>query len=470
MLDKIMVTLGCAGLILVVTSSTVAQDGLGGARSNGNIREQINYGQVPYPEAFAIEGMLSEHNFPVREERCSDAFCVLAAMGHGIHRPSDTRSAYLFVEPISGLDPDTFERAPQNLSVVIDRSGSMSGWKMASVLEATHALIRNLDSRDRLSIVAFDTEAELMLPSTPVRNKRRLHDIVDRIFSGGTTNIHDAMKMGFEQTMTNVSEYPQSRVIIMTDEQPNVGDTSKNGFLELTGRYAKTGVALSILGIGLDLGTDLAFSVSQLEGGSYHYLESQEQVERLFGSGFASFLTPVAKKLVIRVNPGSGLRVADVYGVPEDQVMIHPDGSVVLRAATVFYDERRSGVVLRLEPDQSIPCAALHSSAEITWSYLLASDNTRHRGRATAKHRAQSPTSIAEFESADQYRGYALVNFAQLLKKSLTLWHDNHRHGAISTLHSARSVLDLDAWIIQDRELHKEKEMADRLLALMVEP
>ncbi len=78
--------------------------------------------------------------------------------------PTRTRSAYLFVEPVSGLDPQRFRRAPQNLVLVVDRSGSMTGWKMSSVLEALHVLIDRLGEADRLAVVAFDTESELILP------------------------------------------------------------------------------------------------------------------------------------------------------------------------------------------------------------------------------------------------------------------------------------------------------------------
>ncbi len=455
-------------LALVVPHATFAQDGFGGVRSNGNIREQVQADMVPHPDAFAIEGMLAEHNFPVKEERCKKDMCVFTAIGHGLHIPTDTRSAYLFVEPISGLEPGKVERAPQNLAVVIDRSGSMSGWKMASALEAVHNIIKRLGKNDRLAIVAFDTEAELILPSTPVRNKRKLHQRVDRIAAGGTTNIHDAMKMGFEQLAAYSDEWPASRLIVLTDERPNVGDTSKEGFLELTGTYAKQGISLSILGVGLDLGTELAFSVSQLRGGSYHYLENAEQTEKLFGEDFESFLTPVATDLVIRIEPGPGLRVADVFGVPEDQVFRKSNGEVVVRAATVFFDRRRSGAVVRLEPAEGTPNAALAAGAKVSWSYVQTKGELTQTGESRVVHKAREVDSLAEFESPDHYRGYALVNFAELLKHSLFLWHDGKKATAIDVLRLARGALVLDAWIISDTELQKERELADDLLANML--
>src|SRR5258706_9963036 len=95
--------------LLVIACSTLAaqawaQEGFGGARNNGLVREQVRAGYVPAPNAFTMEGFLAEHHFPVREERCAEGvLCVFAAMGHGIHRPTLTRSSYLLLEPVSGI-------------------------------------------------------------------------------------------------------------------------------------------------------------------------------------------------------------------------------------------------------------------------------------------------------------------------------------------------------------------------------
>ncbi|MCP4674169.1 MAG: VWA domain-containing protein [Deltaproteobacteria bacterium] len=453
--------------LLLISGTARAQEGFGGVRSNGNVRDQIHAGYVPLPETFAEEGLLAEHNFPVREERCDGPLCVFSAMGHGVHQATQTRSAYLFIEPISGLKPGQFKRLPQNLSLVIDRSGSMSGWKMAAALEAAHALIDQLNGRDRISIVAFDTDAELVIPSSRVRNKAALHRAVDRIAAGGSTNIYDAMALGYRQLARHTRPGRGSRLIIMTDERPNVGSTSKGGFLELAGAYAKKGVALSICGVGLDLGTNLAFSVSQLRGGSYHYLENADEIDRLFRRDLASLLTPVAYDMVLEIKPGPGLRVAGIYGVPKENRFIRKDGTAVLRAATVFFDKRRSGAVIRLEPEPSCPNAALDAAARLSWSCVLAHDESEFEGGKMVSHRATELEAMAEFKSADHYRGYALVNFVELMKRALVLWHGGSRAKAVDTLLEARAILDLDARIIRDAELMKERKMADDLLIAM---
>lgn len=135
----------CTLVVMAVPVGADAQEGFGGSRSNGHARDQVRAGYVPTPDSFSIEGLMAEHDFPVRSERCQEEdFCVLSTMGHGVHRLSNTRSAYMLVEPLSDLDPKTVKRAPLNVSVVIDRSGSMTGWKFAAALEAAHAIVEQL--------------------------------------------------------------------------------------------------------------------------------------------------------------------------------------------------------------------------------------------------------------------------------------------------------------------------------------
>lgn len=444
-----------------------AQDGFGGARDNGLVRDQVAAGYVPSHEAFTVEGFLSEHHFPVRQDRCDGEICVFAAMGHGLHRPTLTRSGYLLVEPVSGLDPDTFRRAPLNVGLVIDVSGSMTGTKLGWALAAAHALVDQLGPEDTLSIVSFADTARLDLPATPVRQRTPLHAIIDTLGIRGGTNVYAGARQGFEAVAAGRTAQRADRVFLLTDERPNVGVTDGDSFLELVGAHAGDGVGITVVGVGLDLGAELASSMAQLDGGAYYYLEGEQGIASLFGPDFDQRVTPVAYRIAVTVHPGAGLRVADVFGVPEDNVVRNTDGSVTLRANTLFLDRRRSGAILRLEPT-SQPDAALSGAATITYSYVRASDRTIHTGRTLASHRASRSDAIAEFSDPYHYRAYALVNFAQLLRSSLTHWSYSRHDEALRILGNARAALELDSRITEDAELAAERLLADEILATMV--
>lgn len=452
-------------LVLAVTASASAQDGFGGSRSNGLVREQVRAGLVPRPDAFTVEGFLAEHHFPVRQARCAERFCVLTAMGHGLHRPTLERSAYLLVEPVSGIDPERYERAPVNLTLVIDQSGSMAGWKLATALAAAHRVVDRLGPDDLLSIVSFHSEPRVLRPPRPVRDRQELHRLVDAIAVEGGTNLHAGLSTGFEQTRAASSAARTDHVFLLTDEQPNVGVTDAGSFQELVGTFAARRVGLTVVGVGLDLGAELAHLMSRLEGGSYHYLARSVDAEALVTDRFDTLITPVAYRATVRIDPGPGLRVAGVYGVPGDDVVVDREGGATLRASTVFLDRRRGGAVVRLEPVDAAPLGEL--SARVSFSWVDPRTGGTHRGGHEAIHRPVAPRAAAEFEDPHHYRAYALVNFAQLLRASLHHYHLGDRGEALRILANARRALDIDARVTDDPELAAERALADGLLRQM---
>jgi len=459
---RIVVTWALACVIAsLLGGAASAQEGFGGARNNGLVRDQVRAGWVPRPEAFTVAGFLGEHHFPVREERCEGRFCVFAAMGHGRDRLRGDRSAYLLVEPISGFGEETFERPALDLSVVIDRSGSMSGWKLDAALEAARTLLGKLGDDDRIALVTFDDQPRLELPLTADRDAARA--ALDRIATGGSTNIHGGLEMGFAE-LRRRREGALRRVVLLTDERPNVGNTTRDGFLELIGRHASGGVDLSVIGVGLDLGAELAHHMSQLEGGSYHYLEGPEGAAALF-EDLRRMVVPVATRLRFTVRPGRGLRVREVFGVAPERVVLHEDGSATFRASTVFWDSARSGAVVRLEETEA--GAALNASATIDFAYVLPESARQVRGETPASHRATRPDAIAEFESPAHYRAYALVSFAALMEEALRRWHAGDHARGSATMARARAALDVDARILQDPQLAEERALADRILGEM---
>ena len=453
--------------LLGMAAPALAQEGFGGARDNGLVRHQVNVGMVPRPETFSVEGMLGEHHFPVRPERCSGAFCVFTAMGHGLHRVDNTRQAYLLIEPISGVDPERHRRLPLNLSIVLDRSGSMNGRKFSSAIEAVHSIIDRLGPADRVSVVTFDQEARVEIEPTLASDRAALHSAVARIAIGGSTNIRAGLQLGYNLVRASAGRPGTlDRVFLLTDEQPNTGDTSPGGFMELVGHFAERHIGLSVVGVGLDLGAELARRTSEMEGGSYHYIADGEAARRLFGEDFDSLVTPVATRLAVTVTPGEGLRVAEVLGVPGDDVTFAQNGSVTLRASTVFLDRRRSGVVVRLAPTTSEE-AVLHARATVQWSCMRPGSEEGLGGTELVSHDSQDPQALIDFERPDHYRAYALINAARGLNAALATWHQGDRRGGLNALRSVRTALEQDVTILRDRELQRERDTLDRLLVTM---
>lgn len=459
---------GALGTAAFAGPPAQAQDGFGGWSNHGLVRHQARAGYVPSPQAFQVEGLLAEHHFPAREQRCGSRFCVLTAMGHGLHRASGERSAYLIVEPVSGHDPARFARPDLDLVIVIDRSGSMEGWKLDAAKEAAQALTGQLTERDRVSVVTFDDRAELHLAPRRAGDAAALAEAIESVAIRGGTNLHAGLSLAFAQAEPTASAQEagrMQRVVLLTDERPNVGPTDAGSFLELVGANAARGVGLTIIGVGLDLGAELADRMAQVEGAAMHYLEGPESAEALFAD-LRRFVTPVAFGLQMRVEPGPGLRVAEVFGVPADRVTRHADGSATLRASTVFFDPVRRGAVVRLAPRTPGDDAALRADATVRFSYRLP-EGTRMAGERGASHRALRADAIADFPSHGAYLAYALVSYAELLRRGLTAWEQGEEARAIAALRRARRFLQTDQRIADEPQLQDERDTVERILRNM---
>lgn len=318
----------------------------GGSQDIGYARDLIEEGYIPDADSFTAEGLFSEHDLPLSGEACSVLLCPDAAAST---LPLDD-AMVVQLGFSTNITESGFQRRPLNMSVAVDVSGSMADGKLTSVKVALLEMVDQLTEDDVLSLVAFDDKAEMLLESTVMDadGKERLRGAVDRLQPDGGTNIEAGLKVAYEQVAPHAdAEGIEDRVMLFTDAQPNIQATDIDSFVGMASYYGAAGIGLTVFGTGLDLGSELAATVSEVRGGNYVYLPDNDEIAHIFDEAFEYLVSPIAYDLEVRVEAAEGWRFVDAVGAP----MIEQGPSIDFGAGTLFLSNNGGGIAVMMTRD-----------------------------------------------------------------------------------------------------------------------
>lgn len=214
--------------------------------------------------------------------------------------------------------PDsTAQRPPLNVSLVIDRSGSMKGaGKMQYAIEAAKMLIDRLNNQDLLSIVAYDDKINLLQRSAPLTDKSNLKNLVSELIPRGSTNLTGGMQRGADEVKSAKSANSTNRVILLSDGQANEGITNPRRIGEIVRDYRNDGIQITSMGLGLDYNEDLMASIAENSGGNYYFIENPTQLEDIYEQEMSIMFAIVAKEVTFIYHPSENITKSTVHGYP----------------------------------------------------------------------------------------------------------------------------------------------------------
>ena len=234
------------------------------------------------------------------------------------HAKGDKKEAYLYIEVRGAEAKQDKKRAPLNVSLVLDRSGSMKGDKMVYAKKALDFVIDQLSPEDMLSIVAYDDAIDVVSSSSFVKNKAALHKHVSNIHESGSTNLCGGMIEGYVQIKSGQTDGYIRRNLLISDGLANAGVTDPQQIQRVAEKYFKeNGIATSTFGIGLDYNENLMTGISESGGGNYYFIDNADKIPNIFAKELQGLLQVVAQSAKLKVKfPSKNLKVAKVYGYP----------------------------------------------------------------------------------------------------------------------------------------------------------
>ncbi len=389
----------------------------------------------------------------------NDALALSVEMAPSTGRDGTDR--WLLRVGVRAKEIQSWERDPLALVMVVDISGSMKHHdRMGIVKRAVARMLDNLDARDTLAIVTFNTEAKQILPPTSVAARDAILAAAEAFTPGGGTNAALGLQLGYEIAAHGAAPDVISRVVLLSDGLANTGETDQNKILESVRGHLNQGVHLNTLGVGIE-GHNDTFLERLADGGDglCDFVDDDRAIQRALGDRFSGAFVPVADDVKIQVEfngrqvvrwrqlgyenrsiadasfrddavdageVGAGHQVTALFEIELDRGLVY-DGTPLATARLRWKDPKVGGQdnSLRQATERSLP--------------VMAQDALAHQGSTTAGYR----------------RAVVTAQFAEFLRRSV-----HARSDSVTEL--LRAAQDL----MNDRELAVDEDTQE-LVALI---
>jgi Ca-activated chloride channel homolog len=456
----------------------------GGAKDIQNFRENILNNYLPLPTDVTYEGLFYDYYFDTGNAESSDKL-FYPSYSYAVTRDPLSREVeyYLSVGLNSGMKESDFARKKLNLVVVLDVSGSMGSpfdtyyydrfgnmvtlpekeankTKIEVARESVVALLDHLNDGDSFGMVLFDTEASLAKPLNPVAetDMDAIKDHILQITAGGSTNLDAGMQMAtglFDDIAESDAAKVENRIIILTDAQPNTGDTSRTGFMETTEANSLNHLYTTFIGIGVDFNTDLIESITKIRGSNYYSVHSSSEFKTRMDDEFEYMVTPLVFNLLLTFD-AAGWDIEEVYGSPEaDQATGQLMKVNTLFPSKVEDGQTRGGLVLL-----KLKKTGTNNRLSLKVSY----EDRRGNTDGSSVNIIIDNRDAEYFENSGIRKGVLLARYADLLKN----WMIDER-GHVSFSRPWEPCINEDTGIIVPRRVALG-EWERQSLPLMVSP
>lgn len=264
------------------------------------VRRHLTAGLVPPPAAVRIEEMLNYFTWSYPQPQGSVPFSITSEVAGC---PWNEKSRLVRIG-IQGRNLEQWKMAPNNLVFLIDVSGSMSPINRLPLLQsAFRVLVQDLRAEDRVSLVVYASASGLVLPPTSGADKPAILAALDNLRAGGSTAGGAGIELAYKVAQDHFLPDGNNRVILATDGDFNVGVSSLEALQQLIEEKRKSGVYLSVLGVGEDnLRDDVMETLADKGNGNYAYLDSLKEAEKVFRRELTGTLVTIARDVKVQVD------------------------------------------------------------------------------------------------------------------------------------------------------------------------
>jgi len=258
------------------------------------------------------------------------------------HQPSSQRQLAVSISAIAETED---RNVPLNLCLILDHSGSMYGRPLETVKQAAIGLVDKLKPGDRLSVVAFDHRATVLVPNQTITNPEQIKNQIDSLAADGGTAIDEGLRLGIEELAKGKKE-TVSQAFLLTDGENEHGDNQR--CLKLAQLATGYNLTLNTLGFGDKWNQDILEKIADAGLGSLSHIQKPEQAADEFNRLFSRVQTVGLTNAHLLISLMPHIRLAELKPIAqvapdtiELPIQQEADGRFAVRLGDLMKDSER---------------------------------------------------------------------------------------------------------------------------------
>jgi Ca-activated chloride channel family protein len=267
-------------------------------------------------------------------------------------------------------------RAPVNLALVIDRSGSMKGTRIRNAISAAQAAVDLLSDGDVVSVVTFDTQTQVVVPVTTIGpgSRERVNAAIRGIGLGGDTCISCGIEEGLALLAQTTGKV--NRILLLSDGDANHGVRDIPGFRSIAQRAQGRGVSITTIGVDVDYNEKIMAAIAQDSNGRHYFVADDSGLRRVFEQEAQSLTGTVANSAEVAVELAPGVELDRVFDRTFRRV-----GNQVIVPLGAFGGADVKTVLLKVRVPHDKEGAEPVAAVELTYKDLVTGGDARCGGK-----------------------------------------------------------------------------------------
>ncbi len=339
-------------------------------------------------------------------------------------------------------------RAPMNITLVLDTSGSMGGHSMDMLKAVSREIAGQLKVGDVISAVVWDTTRAVVLDSLEVSGEDdpTLLEMINDLSAGGGTDLNGGLTAGYSLATTNFNAERINRIVLISDGGANAGVTDIETIATHAGDSETDGIYMVGVGVGSasTYNDELMDDVTDAGKGASVFISSSEEAQKVFDDQFIGTMGVAARNVQVALELPASFEIVKFSGeeFSTDPTEIEPqhlspnDSMVFLQTIQTCAPESVTGdtpITIRVQYLDAINFESREITTTMTFSALL-------DGEVGLLRKGQAVYAYAEGLKAYQQAASIEESAAAI-------------SGALSALERAESEHDSDADLAEIRRV-----------------